>query len=249
MEKEADEKASPPDQAAAVVAFAARSSTDQEGLQRVIPASPAIRRVARELGVDIRRVTGTGPRGRITKDDLQQAAAGEAPAGRQPQGLPSAGLPDFARWGEIETESFSNVRRLTAERMAHNWLTVPHVTQHDECDVTELEKRRKQYARQGRGSRHQADGYSDHHQTARFCSETLSGFQRQHRCRGPEDHLQEIHPHRGGGRHASGTLWSRSLGMWIKRTLSRLPSNSRKSPGARATESSLSMRCRAERLR
>ncbi len=146
VEKEADEKASPPDQAAAVVAFAARPSTDQEGLQRVVPASPAIRRVARELGVDIRRVTGTGPRGRITKDDLQQAAAGEAPAGRQPQGLPSASQPDFARWGEIETESFTNVRRVTAERMAHNWLTVPHVTQHDECDVTELEKRRKQYA-------------------------------------------------------------------------------------------------------
>ena len=134
------------DQAAAAVAFAARSSTDQGGLQRVIPASPAIRRVARELGLDIHRVTGTGPRGRITKDDLHQAAAGEAPAARTPHSPPSAGLPDFARWGEIETESFSSVRRLTAERMAHNWLTIPHVTQHDECDVTELEKRRKQYA-------------------------------------------------------------------------------------------------------
>ena len=133
------------DQASAVIAFAARPSTDQGGLQRVIPASPAIRRVARELGVDIRRVAGTGPRGRITKDDLQQAAAGEAPAARLPQSPPSAGLPDFARWGEIETESFTRVRRLTAERMAHNWLTIPHVTQHDECDVTELEKRRKQY--------------------------------------------------------------------------------------------------------
>ena len=131
VEKKADGKASRPDQAT---------------LQRVIPASPAIRRVARELGVDIRRVTGTGPRGRITKDDLQQAAAGEAPAGRPPQSLPPARPPDFTRWGEIETESFTNVRRVTAQRMAHNWLTIPHVTQHDECDVTELEKRRKQYA-------------------------------------------------------------------------------------------------------
>ncbi len=122
------------------------SRPDLEGLQRVIPASPAVRRKARELGVDIRRVTGTGPRGRITKDDLQQAASGEEQAGRPAQSLPSASLPDFARWGEIQTESFTNVRRVTAERMARNWLTIPHVTQHDECDVTELEKRRKQYA-------------------------------------------------------------------------------------------------------
>ena len=145
VEKKAVGNTRLPDQASAVIAFAARPSTDQGRLQRVIPASPAIRRMARELGVDIRRVAGTGPRGRITKEDLQQAAAGEAPTARLPQGPPSAGLPDFARWGEIETESFTNVRRLTAERMAHNWLTIPHVTQHDECDVTELEKRRKQY--------------------------------------------------------------------------------------------------------
>ena len=146
LEKKEGGKASRPDQTAAVVAFAARPATSQATLQKVIPASPAIRRVARELGVDIRRVTGTGPRGRITKEDLQQAAAGEAPAARSAQSLPWARLPDFARWGEIETESFTNVRRATAQRMAHSWLTIPHVTQHDECDVTELEKRRKQYA-------------------------------------------------------------------------------------------------------
>ena len=152
-EKKAGGRASRPDQAAAVVAFAARPATDQATLQRVIPASPAIRRVARELGVDIHRVTGTGPKGRITKDDLQQAAAGGAPAARPPSSLPSASLPDFARWGEIETESFTSVRRVTAQRMAHNWLTIPHVTQHDECDVTELEKRREQY-----GARAEAAG-------------------------------------------------------------------------------------------
>ncbi len=134
----------PADHATAVVAFAARTATDRGPVQGVIPASPAVRRAARELGVDIRRVAGTGPRGRITKEDLEEAAAG-APAARPP-GPPSAGLPDFARWGEIEIESFSSVRRLTAERMAHNWLAIPHVTQHDECDITELEKRRKQYA-------------------------------------------------------------------------------------------------------
>ena len=129
------------------------SRPDQATLQRVIPASPAIRRVARELGVDIHRVTGSGPKGRITKDDLQQAAAGGAPAARPRSSLPSASQPDFARWGEIETESFTSVRRVTAQRMAHNWLTIPHVTQHDECDVTELEKRREQY-----GARAEAAG-------------------------------------------------------------------------------------------
>ncbi len=130
---------------AEVVAFAVRPEADRERLPRVIPASPAIRRLARETGVDIEQVTGTGPGGRITREDLQQANSAD-PGVSPPLSAAPEGLPDFSRWGEVEARAFSNVRRVTARRMTRSWLSIPHVTQHDECDITELEKRRQQYS-------------------------------------------------------------------------------------------------------
>ncbi|MBX5477262.1 MAG: 2-oxo acid dehydrogenase subunit E2, partial [Clostridia bacterium] len=120
----------------------------------LVPAAPSVRRFARELGVDITQVRGTGPGGRISMDDVkayvrerQQALAAGLP-GALAAGLPAAPavpLPDFSKWGEIRREKMSGVRRATAHHMARVWATVPHVTQFDEADVTEIERFRKAY--------------------------------------------------------------------------------------------------------
>jgi pyruvate dehydrogenase E2 component (dihydrolipoamide acetyltransferase) len=116
------------------------------------PAGPSVRRIARELGVDIRQVTGTGPGGRITVEDVQgyvrealsSGAGGGSPA---PAGAPSAQpLPDFSKWGEVERKPISNVRRKTAEHLGHAWNVVPAVTQYDKADITALEELRKKYS-------------------------------------------------------------------------------------------------------
>jgi pyruvate dehydrogenase E2 component (dihydrolipoamide acetyltransferase) len=113
-------------------------------------AAPSVRRIARELGVDIRQVSGTGPSGRITVDDVQgfvrQALSSGAPGGAAPGGGPAPALPDFAKWGEIERKPVSNIRRKTAEHLGYAWNVIPHVTQHDKADITNLEELRKKYS-------------------------------------------------------------------------------------------------------
>jgi pyruvate dehydrogenase E2 component (dihydrolipoamide acetyltransferase) len=115
-------------------------------------AAPSVRRIARELGVDIRQITGTGSSGRITVEDVQafvrqalsSASSGAAmPAGG---GAPAQPLPDFARWGEIDRKPISNIRRKTAEHLGHAWSVIPHVTQHDKADITGIEELRKKYS-------------------------------------------------------------------------------------------------------
>ncbi|MHC4606454.1 MAG: 2-oxo acid dehydrogenase subunit E2, partial [Planctomycetota bacterium] len=110
------------------------------------PASPSIRRLARELGVDIGAVTGSGPRDRITQADVKAYVKKVMTSG--PAAAPAAepALPDFSRWGEIERKPLSRVRKLTARSMTQAWTTVPHVTQFDEADITELEEFRKKHA-------------------------------------------------------------------------------------------------------
>jgi pyruvate dehydrogenase E2 component (dihydrolipoamide acetyltransferase) len=105
-----------------------------------------VRRLARELGVDIRRVPGSGPEGRVSSEDVQAFARG-ALSGGAGAGA-AAALPDFAKWGEVERKPMSNIRRKTAEHLGHAWATIPHVTQHDRADVTALEALRKQYSPQ-----------------------------------------------------------------------------------------------------
>jgi pyruvate dehydrogenase E2 component (dihydrolipoamide acetyltransferase) len=120
-----------------------------------LPASPAVRRLARELGVDIYNVRGSGASGRILEDDVKAYAksmissAGAAIAGAaMGSGFvrPAPQLPDFSKWGPIEKVSMRAVRRKTAEHLAEAWNTVPHVTQHDLADITEVEELRKRFA-------------------------------------------------------------------------------------------------------
>lgn len=119
------------------------ASAPSEG--RPYPAGPAVRRLARLLGVDLGQISGSGQRGRITVDDvhghLQRLASTSGGGSRSP--LPK--LPDFGKWGEVEIEEITTVRRRTAEAMVRSWETIPHVTQFDEADVTDLEAARKAF--------------------------------------------------------------------------------------------------------
>jgi pyruvate dehydrogenase E2 component (dihydrolipoamide acetyltransferase) len=126
------------------------------------PAAPSVRRLAREIGVDVSQVTGTGPGGRITQDDVKEFAkrvmnsfgsGGQAAAAARPAGSGPA-LPDFSKWGEVERKAMSGIRRKTSEHLSHAWNTIPHVTQFDKADITNLEAMRKRY----RGEAEKAGG-------------------------------------------------------------------------------------------
>jgi pyruvate dehydrogenase E2 component (dihydrolipoamide acetyltransferase) len=118
-----------------------------------IYASPSARRMARELGVDLRSVTGSGRKGRITKDDVQSLADGKGAA--TPAAAPAGGggvagldlLPwprvDFEKFGPVERVERSRIQRISAPNLARNWVMIPHVTHNDEADITELEAWRK----------------------------------------------------------------------------------------------------------
>ncbi|MFZ8813616.1 MAG: 2-oxo acid dehydrogenase subunit E2 [Thermus aquaticus] len=113
---------------------------------RLVPAAPSVRRLARELGVDIREVRGTGLAGRITEEDVRRAA-GLPPAPALEAPPPTPRLPDFSRWGPVRREPMSGVRKATMRAMAQAWAQVPMVTHFDEADITELEALRKGYAK------------------------------------------------------------------------------------------------------
>ena len=116
--------------------------------RRPVPAAPSTRRTARELGLDITAGRGTGPGGRISVDDVK-AHAREVITGAAAAACAGSGG-DAARlqpWGEVESQPMRTIRRKTAERMATAWATVPHVTQGDKADITELEKLRQNYAK------------------------------------------------------------------------------------------------------
>ena len=110
-----------------------------------VPAAPSVRRFARELGVDLRQVPGSGAGGRITRDDVKnyvQSSLNEAaPSG--PVVAPD--LPDFARWGHVERQPLPRVRRTIAQNVGTAWAQIPHVTQFDRADVTDLEAFRQRH--------------------------------------------------------------------------------------------------------
>ncbi len=115
------------------------------------PAAPSVRRLAREIGVDINDVKGTGPGGRILLDDVKEHSKILHQQGTNSQQL-SAGqyqqpLPDFTKYGELTTEVMSNIRYKTAEHLSYAWQAIPHVTQFDKADITQLEEFRKSYTK------------------------------------------------------------------------------------------------------
>ena len=114
-----------------------------------IPAAPSARRLARELGVSIGDIQGSGPGGRISMDDVTAYArrllSGVGAA--RPSGAAAEALPDFSKWGAVERKAMSGVRRTTAHRLTQAWNTVPHVFQHDRADITGIETLRKRLSK------------------------------------------------------------------------------------------------------
>ena len=125
-------------------------------VKTVVPAAPSVRRFAREIGVDINQVRGSGPNRRISVEDVktfaksmnEQIQKGGNIGGGAIVGVAKETLPDFSKWGEVSIQPMSNVRRKTAEHLSYAWATVPHVTQFEKADITELEKIRKQFGKQ-----------------------------------------------------------------------------------------------------
>lgn len=152
-EGKTEEQALPPDQpqpAQASFSMPAQLTKTAGAEHRdPVPAAPHTRRLARELGVDIHEIKGSGPGGRISEDDVKAYAKGLiTSAGASPaRGVAFAepALPDFAKWGKIERVSMRGVRRKTAEHLRQAWNTIPHVTQQDKADITELEQLRAKF--------------------------------------------------------------------------------------------------------
>ncbi|MDY6941969.1 MAG: dihydrolipoyllysine-residue acetyltransferase [Pseudomonadota bacterium] len=107
-------------------------------------ASPGVRRFARELGVDLTKVSGTGAKQRILKEDVQRFVKQQLQAVEKTGGIPVIPEVDFAKFGEIEVKPLSRIKRLSGPNLHRSWLNIPHVTQFDEADITELEDFRKE---------------------------------------------------------------------------------------------------------
>jgi pyruvate dehydrogenase E2 component (dihydrolipoamide acetyltransferase) len=122
----------------------------------LVAASPGVRKFARELGVDLTAVTGTGGGGRVLETDVKDyvkrvLAEGDASAGGTATGLAQPQLPDFTKWGAIEKIPLKGVRKATAEGVTRNWNLIPHVTQFDVADITDTELARKKFADKHKG--------------------------------------------------------------------------------------------------
>ena len=139
----------------------------QESKKEPVPASPATRRLARELGVDLRAVTPSGPAGMVSAEDVRafaskekqgEGAEEEPAAGAEPlvvAGAPPPGLPDFTKWGSVERLPLRSIRKATARQMALAWSQIPHVSSQDDIDVTRIEalRRRNKQAVEKQGGR------------------------------------------------------------------------------------------------
>jgi pyruvate dehydrogenase E2 component (dihydrolipoamide acetyltransferase) len=140
----------PAGRSAAVVAIAsARPAPAAEPAASLVAAAPSVRRYARELGVDIGEVSGSGPGGRIGHDDVTKYVKSSMSGGgaaRGAAGVRVPPLPDFSKWGEVEARPMSNIRRTTAEHLTAAW-QAPHVTQHDKADITTLEEFRHAFGK------------------------------------------------------------------------------------------------------
>ena len=117
-----------------------------EAKMKLVHAGPSVRRFARELGADLGRVTGSGPKGRILKEDVQAYVKTELARPRGGgSGFSVLAMPqiDFAKFGPVQLQALSRIKKLSGANLHRNWVTIPHVTQQDEADITELEAFRK----------------------------------------------------------------------------------------------------------
>jgi pyruvate dehydrogenase E2 component (dihydrolipoamide acetyltransferase) len=148
--------ATPAPAAAPAAAAPTAAAPDVAGVH----AGPSVRRMAREFGIDLGAITGTGPKGRITKEDLlgflrgpdQAAAPAAAPA--TGMGIPEIPAQDFSKFGPVETKALPRIKRISGPFLHRSWLNVPHVTHNDEADITDLDKYRKELDTAAK-----ADGY------------------------------------------------------------------------------------------
>ncbi|MDX9972026.1 MAG: 2-oxo acid dehydrogenase subunit E2 [FCB group bacterium] len=156
VNQESSDEAEPEESATDVHTETAASLTpaSTRGAGETVPAAPSVRRLAREIGVDINQVPGGGPGGRVSVEDVKLFAkrmnvdmGGAAHVSHATPHTAVEPLPDFTRWGEVERQDMTSIRRRTAERMAHAWSTIPHVTQFDKADVSEIEKMRNQFGK------------------------------------------------------------------------------------------------------
>jgi pyruvate dehydrogenase E2 component (dihydrolipoamide acetyltransferase) len=145
-------------------------------------ASPSARKFARELGVDLTRVRGSGHKGRITNDDVKafvksvmSAPVAKAPPPPPPSALPAVPVVDFAAFGPVEVTPLTRIQKISGPRLHASWVNLPHVTQYDQCDITELEERRK-----GLKARAEAEGVklTPLAFILRACCQTLAAFPR-----------------------------------------------------------------------
>mgnify|MGYP000011023509 FL=1 len=115
-------------------------------LGKPVLASPSVRRFSRELGCDLKLVNGSGPKGRITQEDVQEYIKGRLAGGPTGKVLPiiAPGQDlDFSKWGEVDIQPLNKIKKITGSRLQQAWQAIPHVTQFDKCDITKLEKLRK----------------------------------------------------------------------------------------------------------
>ena len=113
-----------------------------------VHASPGVRRLARELDLDLTALSGTGPKGRITKEDVIAGVRGPAAAGAGPAtagaGIPEVPAQDFSKFGPVEVQPLTRIQRLSGPALHRSWLNVPHVTHDDEADITDLDAYRRE---------------------------------------------------------------------------------------------------------
>ena len=154
---EAAAAAQPSINTASAKVTAVPASIAEDTVASSVYAGPSVRMLARELGVSLDKVSGTGPRGRIQKDDvndyvknaLSNSSGDSSQAAGSGSGIPKVPAVDFSQFGEIESVKLSKIQKLTANNMQRNWLNVPHVTQFDAADITELEDFRKSLKAEG----------------------------------------------------------------------------------------------------
>jgi pyruvate dehydrogenase E2 component (dihydrolipoamide acetyltransferase) len=144
---DADAEAAPPATAAAPPAAAQTDAPIDETAFSKAYASPSVRKFARELGADLGRIKGTGTKGRITQDDVKAhvkklLTAPPIPAAAPATGLPKVPVVDFALFGAIEVKPLSRIQKISGSRLQASWVNLPHVTQHEDADITDLEAAR-----------------------------------------------------------------------------------------------------------